>query len=241
MTNRANERTNGRLGAALALAFGLALGACGEKKVEAPAPAPPPPPPPPRQVTASELTMDPRVQFPETTLPTDRELAQAVAGLASAIVKGDADALHAMLDEAASGVLRSLQDSGEWKTSTKDIEAVRVVALESGEGGAAKVGLGVQSAKGAYLLAWAGQESNGSWVFTGLPIESRSATRVADLDGVALSERPIPQPLAEGPKGTSRDPRAIEAEKRRDRGSPNRSGSPRPSDRPGPPLLPGGG
>lgn len=194
MTNRAN-----RLHLILCLAIGAtALGGCGKKK------APPPPPPPPPRVAAPEpvrvetLAGDPRVQFPQSAAPTDESLARAVAAFATALAKGDDAALGAMLDAPAKGVLAMQVRSGEWKSATAKIEAVRVVRLTQG-GDSADIGLAVQdpSAGGAYLTGWRAKQLEGAWVFTGLPVVAKSAPRAADLDNADLA--PIAPPVAAAP------------------------------------------
>lgn len=176
----------------LSAAAGVAALAGCEKK------APPPPPP---VVTSSapaeptwlieDLDMDARVQFPQGKAPSSQSLAQAVADLASAIASGDDKSMQPLLDAADREVLKDLVGSGDWKSSTSGIEAVRVCVLtESDDKKTATVGLGVQDKDGAFMLAWTGTES-GSWRFQGMSILPMMAERVAMLDDRELLEPPF--------------------------------------------------
>jgi len=179
-------------GLAMTLGANALLGGCEKKK-----PPPPPPPPPPPVAkgpdwTLEDIEMDPRVQFPEARTPSSRELAQAVADLASAIVTGNDAEMMAMLDPIDHAVMSDLVTAGDWKSGTSSIEAVRVCVLEEGDDkGSCRLGLGVQDAMGAYLLAWTGAADSSEWTFQGLSIMPQLADRVATLDGVAMVEPTI--------------------------------------------------
>lgn len=245
MINRVNKNRSRRALPTLApacvcgLAVSAALVGC-EKKQDAPVQAPAPAPVRPKQVSADDLRMDPRVQFPQERLPTSESLAQAVASLASAIAKGDKDAMSAMLTRPAQGVLTDLAARGEWQSATSGIEAVRVVALDGGDN-AMRVGLAVQDAGGAYLLAWEGREADGVWKFAGLGVAERSAARAAELDGVELTEVGAPQstpytaPIVATPPKREQDSSGSGSGS-----SPGSPGRPTIPNRPMP-SLPGGG
>lgn len=192
MMNRAHrtEHGAGRAWALSALALCAAMPLHGCKKEE---PPPPPPPPPPRVVEAARpvdvqsLMMDERVQFPSQFAPTDRDLAQSVADLASAIARGDEDAAATYFDGAARGALEMLVRSGEWRSATERVRAVRVVRIDGG-GDEARVGLAIEDTTGAYLTGWRASNVGGRWMFTGLPVAPRSAARASDLDGADLGD-----------------------------------------------------
>jgi hypothetical protein len=179
-------------GLTLAVMAGSMLTACEKKK------APPPPPPPPAPVavgpdwTLEDIAMDPRVQFPENRTPSTRELAEAIAQLATAIITGNDRDMTDLLDPIDHAVMSDLVSTGGWKDGTTGIEAVRVCVLEEGEGKTTcRLGLGVQDPLGAYLLAWTGASSDGRWTFQGLAIVPQIADRVAALDGASLIEPAI--------------------------------------------------
>jgi hypothetical protein len=190
-------RRDSILALSVSLALGGVLASCGEGEDDQQAAAPAPRPAPVERVDPLEgVELDPRVEFPEQRVPESPDLARAIADMANALAQGDADAFARRLTDPAIAVLDDLQTRGEWGSATSGIETVRVVAVEAGES-SARLGLGVQDPDGAYLLAWEGLARNGDWAFTGLPVESRSASRAADLDGVDLAELPIPQPGAD--------------------------------------------
>ncbi len=222
-------------------------GACALGGCDKPAPPPPPPAAPapvqtpaPQQASLESVELDPRVQFPEERLPYDQALAEAVGTLASAIARGDDEAMSRLLDPPAEAVLAELVERGEWESQTKGIELVRIVALEGAEADA-KVGLAVQDPKGAYLMAWEGRRAGDAWIFTGLATTEQTAARASDLDGVALSEEAVPEPqpeVAEAPADPDgrRDEAGQPSRRRSGGGGPGRPGRP---GRPGGPS-PGG-
>lgn len=176
----------------LALAFGPLTG-CGEEEK--------PPPPPPKPVAKApepelspleELPMDPRVQFPEERAPASRSMAEAIAGLASAIATGDADQAAEWLAEPDRMVLDQLIESGGWGKATSALEIVRVCVLEQTDQ-TCTVGLGVQDSEEAYLLAWDGASTDGQWTFTARPLVEITAPVAADLDGAELRAPVIPE------------------------------------------------
>lgn len=166
----------------------LPLAGC--PKEEAPVAAPvvsaPPPPPDPWE----GITLAAKVEFPKEKGPSDGNLLRATVDLANALAKGDEAAMMPLLSRRDQSVLKDLAERGEWKTQTANLELVRVCALNV-EDGKAKLGLGVQDKAGAYLLAFEGENAGGSWTFSGLAIEPKTARAAADLDGVELNIRPI--------------------------------------------------
>jgi len=182
------------------------------------------PPPPPPVVTSTEpaqpewfiedLDMDARVQFPQGKAPSSQDLAQAVANLASAIASGDHSSMQSLLDVADREVLKDLVGSGDWKSATSGIEAVRVCVLtESEDKKTATVGLGVQDKDGAFMLAWTA-DSPGSWRFRGMSILPMMADRVAMLDDRELLEPPfdITTAIAAKPEDRPREDEQTEPE-----------------------------
>ena len=176
---------------ALALAsIAFAVPSCGENGDESdtgPAQVAPPPPPPPSPL--EDLRLDRRVQFPESQEPSTREIAELVAEFASVFATGDATRAAEMISEADRAVLERLIERGLWSSSEKGIELVRVVSLSEPSDEEIRVGLAVQTAEGAYLTAWSGQRTNGSWRFSALPIESTTAQNARELDGIDLTSR----------------------------------------------------
>ncbi|MEM8835119.1 MAG: hypothetical protein AAGD00_04790 [Planctomycetota bacterium] len=180
------------------------LVACGGGEEEAPPPPPPPPPPKP-QFTLEDLDLDPRVQFPNQREPESFELAEAIAELANALVRGDADAFKRVLASGDRDVLDTLLEVGAWETETEDIELVRVAVLEETDE-SVRIGLAVQDPSGAYMLAWTARDSGG-WKFSGMPIAPVEGASVLDIDGAELvapsadaerfqtQTRPIPVPV----------------------------------------------
>lgn len=187
----------------------MALTGC-EKKKEAPPPVVTAPPPPPAPVVhLDDIKMDPRVQFPDTRLPSTQELAEAIASLANAIAKGDSAALGSLLDDADRTVLKDMDSAGEFKRGTSGIEAVRVSVLrESDDKQSAEVGLGIQDKEGAYLLGWKGVLANGSWTFHAMAIAPTSAARVSMLDDEEMIDVGGAAPAAATPAAPTTTPPA---------------------------------
>ncbi len=230
MMNRTLDATIRALAAAcLAGVAGVSLTACGGDKNDQQSQLDQPrerPEPRPRVDPMAELDIDPRVQFPEQRAPATRELAQAVADLASAIAAGDADRLRQLVDAPTEAVLDELVESGAWEEETGDIEVVRVVNLESEEG-VAKVGFAVQDPRGAYLLGWEGSELRGGWVFTGFAVDGApEAARAAELDGAALVEAALPEPGPESAANPEELRPPVDEDNRRRRRSGGRRMSP---------------
>lgn len=191
-----NPRPNHRTVALIAGLIACAgVASCGE---EAPPPAPvvsapsaPAPPPDPME----NLPLHPKVQFPAERAPSTRELAVAIATLASALAKGDASAAQSVLDRDAANLIDQMVNSGEWKQGTTGIEAVRVCVLnETKDTQIATVALGIQDAQGAYLLAWRGSAAAGAWEFEPMPLNDTEAAQVALLDGSPIISRTLPSP-----------------------------------------------
>ena len=182
---RSTRLTTVALVALIGLAGVSPLAGCKKKK------APPPPPPPP-QVKVDPfdgLKTDPRVQFPEERAPDSPEMAQAIADVANAFATGNAAELRALLNPTSTPEITYLLDSGEWAEATRGIEVVRVCALEkTAADGLIRIGLGIQDANGAYLLALAGAPvDGGGWIFGGLPVEWRTGTVASEFDNAKLT------------------------------------------------------
>jgi len=195
MVNLVRDRKAVFFGTAAMAAASLVTG-CGKEKEEAPAPVATSAPAPEPVVSPLEgLRMDPRVQFPQERSPSTRELAEAIAKLATALVKGDATGAQSVLNTDAAGLVDEMVTSGEWKKGTTGIEAVRVCVLtEQTDAQTATVGLGIQDSSGAYLLAWKGMGADGLWKFSPMPVDDTFATQVALLDGSAITSRTLPDP-----------------------------------------------
>jgi len=125
--------STGRILAAIACC-GVLFGGCSKKEEPPPPPPPPkptytPPPPEPVDVVAllQDVGADARVQFPKTSAPTDRDLAEGTIRVADAIARGDDETLRDHLTESGERVLDELIASGAWWGATDGIEAVRVV------------------------------------------------------------------------------------------------------------------
>jgi hypothetical protein len=171
------------------------LGGCGKEEQQVQAP---PPPPPPRQLGPLEdLGMDPRVQFPEAREPSTREIAEAIAEFASALVQGDDSTMSAMLDESGREVLSLLKSEDQWKDATSRIETVRVCTLTQSDD-AFEVGLGVQDPDGAYLLAWKASRGSEGFTFAPMAVEYQRQESVAMLDNSSLAPPSLPEPIVTG-------------------------------------------
>lgn len=172
-------------------AFGLS--ACGKKEEQRPT-TQQTYTPPPREVRPLEnLSMDPRVQFPDERSPKTREAAEAIAGLASALAGGDAEAMKQYLAPTERSVLSEMMEDGAWSRATGGIEVVRICAVEEFDD-RLRVGLGVQTGAEAILMAWEGLSSGGGWTFSAIPIEPRIALAARDLDDISFSPIEIPGP-----------------------------------------------
>lgn len=173
----------------LALVGGAPLVGCEKKAPKAPETAAAPAAPKavdPMEGIADIL--DAKVQWPDKYPATTPEQAQAVAALANAIAKGDAESAKSVIDEPDREVLQGLIDFGDWASQTRGVQAVRVCVFTEGDDKKTlTLGLGVQDATGAYMIAWKGTEHEGpAWVFSGMAIEPVTAASVAMLDGATL-------------------------------------------------------
>lgn len=162
----------------------LATASCGENEEESTSQPTTVRQPVEQRSPLEEIRLDPRVEFPRSREPSTVEVAEAVADFAAAFANGNARAASSMMAPADRAVLDRLQESGAWSESTGDVELVRVVSLSEGGGGGLTLGLAVQDAEGAYLLAWEGSQTGTGYEFTALPIESTSAANARALDGV---------------------------------------------------------
>jgi hypothetical protein len=143
----------------------------------------------------SDLKPDPRVQFPQEAAPVDESLAKAVITLANAIVKGDSDAVRALLSGDAQVTLDGLVNSGEWDDATGKIEGARVLRIrDNAPTGTqamsdATVWIAVQEPGSAYVLGWnAINAAGGSWKFDGAPATNAIRPRAQDFASLSDSE-----------------------------------------------------
>lgn len=187
--------------AAAGIASGIA--SCEKKKKKAPPPPPPsapaaPPPPAPVDVQAlmQELKSDQRVKFVEDQAPADRKMAEGVVKLANAIAKGDSGAMKGLLDGQAKSVLQEIEDSGDWAPATKEIEQVRIVSVTNtseAEPTTTLVGMAIQVPGEAYLLAWTGNKSGDTWVFSNALCQDDKKARASEFDNVAIQSTALPK------------------------------------------------
>lgn len=190
--------------AALVMATGTMVTLAGCEKPKPPPPPPPPPPQPvappaPEPVTVSkvlsDLKPDPRVQFPQEAAPVDESLAKAVVTLANAIVKGESDAVRALLSGDAQVTLDGLVNSGEWDDATSKIEGVRVLRIrDNAPSGTqamsdATVWIAVQEPGSAYVMGWnAINAAGGGWKFDGAPATNATRPRAQDFASMGESD-----------------------------------------------------
>ncbi|MFM9957487.1 MAG: hypothetical protein ACKVZJ_05395 [Phycisphaerales bacterium] len=182
--NRSNHSTIRLAPASLVLAA-LMLPGCG-KQEEAPQQAAPVAV---READPMEgITLHAKVQWnTEKYRPANAAQAQAVAALANALASGNADDAKGVLDEADRALLADMIALGEWTSQTGGIEAVRVCVLKESEDKAVlTLGLGIQDALGAYVLAWRGNNSASPITFSGMAIQPVTADAVAMLDDAEL-------------------------------------------------------
>jgi hypothetical protein len=209
------------------LCAGLMLSGAGCQKKKKKAPPPPPPPPPPAPVVPDpvdvkglmqSLKPDARVQFVDAQAPADASLAEATINLASALARGDKQALSGLLSPEAKGILDTLAADGTFAEETKKIEQVRVVRVSPlGEADVtnATVVLAVQAPDGAYPLAWRGTKQGTSWQFAGMPSDAAEMRRASDFDnggvqvGAAPSEPEPPPPAAESGESGGSNPHQL--------------------------------
>lgn len=196
MTSPIDARSIARTASVALLAASLTLGAGCEKKKK---PAPPPPPPPKPVVVVPDpidvggllqtMKSDARVQFPADRAPADRSLAEGVIKLANTLCKGDAAAIKALVDPATQATVDKLVENGGWE-DTKNIEAVRVVALTGTSDARAEtslVGFAIQGRDGAYLLAWNAKREGDAWKFAAAPCQADVKARASDFDGTGIT------------------------------------------------------
>lgn len=164
------------------------------------------------------LTLDERVEFPVINAPSSRSVAESVAALAEAIARGDAKALHPMLDKPSQTILDQLVESDAWRSATGSITKVRICSIEE-DGQTIRVGLGVENADGAYLLGWEGERIGSGWLYAGIALDTpMAADTAAQLDGSSLLARLVPEPgeiIDETFDPTLNDPRRDDNNKRR--------------------------
>jgi hypothetical protein len=155
------------------------------------------------------LRPDARVQFVDSQAPADKSLAEATINLASALAKGDKQALSGLLSPEAKGILDALAADGTFAEETKKIEQVRVVRvspLDEADLTSATIVLAVQAPDGAYPLAWRGSKNGTNWQFAGMPSDSAEMRRASDFDngGVRVGAAPAePEPVAPTDSGDS--------------------------------------
>jgi hypothetical protein len=209
--------------AASAMLVLAGVSGCGGGDDEEPQAAAPPPPPPP-QWELADIEMHPKVQFPEKFRPRTEMMAQSIADFASAFAVGDGEQLEQWLSAEDQVVLEFLMGSGDWSEAASGINAVRVVNLLD-EGGSAKLGLGIEDANGAFMLAWDMSGSGDSATFRSFAIEPQSALTAAMLDGA-----PMVPPVFEA-NATPLPPMRLPEEERRSTSSSSsqRNNSPQPA------------
>ena len=202
MMNRV-DRTAGRgwtkaFAVAGIVALAGALVGCGEKQEAKPAPKPAAeaPSPKPRQV-ASEASLDqvkkhPKVQFAELTLPESQAALNAIAALASAIAAGDSATMSQLISPRDQAVLKALVEQGEWQRQADATKLVRITTISSTSESNLQVGVAIEDDLGAFLTGWEATGSGDAWTFSGLAIESLSAAKAVELDGVALTLLALP-------------------------------------------------
>lgn len=145
------------------------------------------------------IQLDAKVTWPEKFTATTPEQARAIAALANALARGDADAAKGVLEQSDRDVLQDLMTFGDWADETKGLQAVRVCVLNHADDKrGVTLGLGVQDAMGAYMLAWTGAETDSNWVFTGMAIQPVTAASVAMLDGAELKAPVVAAAAVEG-------------------------------------------
>ena len=159
---------------------------------------PPPPPapvvqaPPPKPDPMANITLDPRVQWPEEMHPSSPELAEAIAKLVNGLAAADADAFTSVLSDVDRQLTQELVTFGLWQKQMERVEAVRVCVLNELTATECELGVGLQTANGAYMIAFNGRTSS-PWRFTGLGITDIEAPRVAMLDNSPLMRPMIPE------------------------------------------------
>ncbi len=123
----------------------ITIAACSKKKPPAPPPPPPEPPPPPPAVSfdsvKQEIKGDARLQFSDSLSVADESFVRAAVKFADAFIKADTVALKPMLGRRGAEVVSTLEDRGDFGSTAKAIEQLRVtvaapvpadMALESG-------------------------------------------------------------------------------------------------------------
>jgi hypothetical protein len=198
--------------------------ACNKK---APPPPPPPKAPPPAPTTPppssapveaqgeqaepvkidavlAAAKSDPRVQFPQDASPSDGSVARAIVDAANALAKGNDGALRAMLQSDAQLILDGLVNSGDWETSTKRIEGVRVIAVNQTPKNDANatgfvVQMAVQEPGESYVIAWEGAKQGMGWKLTGAKAPAGTRPRASDWAETATAPAPAPVAVEEAP------------------------------------------
>lgn len=219
----------------LAAACGLMLVGCDKR--EAPQQAAPAPVVSKPVDPMDGIELHPKVRWAaDKYVPVSPEQAQAIAALANALAAGDADKAKSVLDSADQAVLSDLIAYGEWADQTTGIEEVRVCVLSQNEDKTVSLGLGLQDALGAYMVAWKGSDSGSAWVFSGMAIEPITAASAAMLEGAELRAPVIAGAAVETQIVTAKNPNA--AEKKEGGGSSPSGAEPgederdKPSERP---------
>jgi|GEM_PF-1622245 len=182
----------------------LALPACKKEAAPPPPPkapsAPQPTAPPPAQDEVmkaeavridqimAQLKPDARVQFAQDLAPSDPSVAKAIVSAADALAKGSDSALRAMLAPDAQSTLDGLVNSGDWETSTKRIEGVRVIAVKQEPKEAANaekfvVQFAIQEPGEAYLIGWEGSKQGANWKLSGSKAPAGTKPRASDWAG----------------------------------------------------------
>ncbi len=188
MTNPTPKRPDALRRAGLGLLSGV-LGAallvgCSSEEPEEQTYTPPPPPPP--SWTLDDIDKHYLVQFPEEFKPETREMAQAMADLASGLVSGDEELLRMRIGASSDLMLIDLLlRENAWESG--DLKAARICNLDTdSDAGTPLVGIGLENNEGAYMLAWQANDADGTWTFSSKAIQVPRATTVAMLDGAKM-------------------------------------------------------
>jgi hypothetical protein len=174
---------------------GLALPACEKKQAPQQQPAPAPAPAPKPVASLDGVKLHPKVQFPDTSLPSSQEAVDAIAALAGAMASGDAAAMQRLLGERDQAVLKTLVETGEWQRQADSTKVVRICSIKE-EGSTVRVGIALQDAMGAFLTGWEATSAGDAWVFGGIAIAPKLGVSAADLDGAELALLELPKGLA---------------------------------------------
>lgn len=192
--------------------------------------APPPPPPAPVVTgptwTLSDISIDPRVQFPERYAPAEQAVAQAIADLAAGIINGQASEVRSSLESDKATALDILVAQGQWESATQQGRLIRVVNLEENEGNIF-VALGWEGANTAFPIAFRTNGMGSPVRFAPLAIQERFESRAAALDGIPFD--PPSFDAASGPTTSANEDSNAPAQPDNDGDNSPDRGAPSPS------------